>query len=370
MKILIVIRSLACGGAEKQAIMDANALNRRGHRLTVAFHQGGELVKLLDPGISIYRIHSANLLWAFAQLGSHFLFHRYDIIHAHMCWAERIAAFSGRMFGQPIILNEHSPAFFRRWYHRFLLRLVALSADRIITCCEATRNDQLSEGIKPEKLVTIFNSFDPALTVLVVENQKEEPEENEIEKDNRNIGNNSFTVGFTGRFSPVKRLGLYIPLALRLRDVIPGIRFVLVGDGRDRGKIEAAIRAHHLDDLFVLPGFVLQPWLYLETFDIFFLPSRIEAFSVALLEAGALAIPSIAFAVGGNPELIQNGVTGCLLPDHDISAVAETIIDLYRNPDKRARIGTNAQRFVTETFSIETRIDRLERLYAQRRSQE
>jgi len=346
MKILIVIYSLGYGGAEKQAVVDANALHQRGYEVTVAFHKDGDLSKLLDKHIAIYKIHCKNIVIASLQMFFHFIFHRYHIIHAHMFWAEKAAGLSGKLTRHKVIFNEHGLGLWRKWYHRFIMRTISMAAYKIINSCDATRNNRLTlERIKPGKLLTVYNSFD--IPVQPVGNKK----------------NNPFTIGFIGRFDPVKRLEFYIPLAKLLRDTIPGVKFVLVGDGPERGELEKSIKQNNLESHFTLTGYVLEPRNYLKDFDVFFMPSRREAFSVALLEAGALGVPSIAFKVGGNPEIIKDGVTGFIIGNHDIEAVAAKVIYLYQNPGEIIKFGQNAHQFVTGMFSVEKRIECLEKVY-------
>jgi glycosyltransferase involved in cell wall biosynthesis len=96
---------------------------------------------------------------------------------------------------------------------------------------------------------------------------------------------------------------------------------------------------------------------------VFVLPSRIEGFSVALLEAEASGIPAIAFDVGGNAEIIKNNITGFLLPDLNIDILVEKIIYLYENPQKRKEMGNEARNYIKSNFSNELRIKKLEKLY-------
>lgn len=347
MKILIVINSLGYGGAEKQAVVDANALYKRGHDVTLAFQKNGELSKLLNKNISLYKIRWKNIILSCLQMISHFLLHRYQIIHAHMFWAEKIAAFAGRIFKQKIIMNEHGLGVWRKWYHRILMKTISISAHKIINCCDATKKNRLTlEKIKPGKLITIYNSID-------INRKKTLPGEK----------NSRFTVGFVGRFDPVKRLEFYITLAKLLKRKIPDVKFVLVGDGPERENFEELVKQNHLENNFTLTGFVLEPWNYLENFDVFFMPSKREAFSIALLEAGAFSVPAIAFDVGGNAELIKDGATGYIIRNERIEEVADKVFYLYENPQEKIKLGNNAYWFVTGNFSVRQRIDRLEVVY-------
>jgi len=358
MKILIAVYSLTYGGAEKQAVVDANALQERGHQVAVAFYKNGELSKLLHKDIKLYKVHAKNVVLAGIQLFFHTLFHRYDVLHAHMFWAEKITA-AGRLLGQRVIMNEHGLGVWRKWHHSLVMRMISRGAHMVINSCDATKDNRVKiDRLKTTKLMTVYNSFEIDSAEIDAQRKKEK------EENNRNH-NGSFTVGFVGRFDPVKRLQFYIPLAKILRGTIPSIKFLLVGDGTDREELEALVKKEGLEKHFHFPGFILGPGKYLCRCDAFFMPSKREAFSIALLEAGAYSLPAIAFKVGGNAELIKDGETGFIVPDEDIEAAAAKLIYLYENPFEREKIGRQAHQHVTETFSIKNRTDQLEKLFTQ-----
>ena len=347
MKILIVVYSLAYGGAEKQVVVDANALREYGHQVTVAYFKHGELTKLLHQDITLYKLRSKNAGLAALQLFFHCVSHRYHVVHAHMFWAEKISA-PGWLLGQRIIMNEHGLGVWRKWHHSLLMRIISRLAHLVVNSCDATKNNRVTiDRLKPKKLMTLYNSF----------------ETNNPNSEAKKRNNHPFTVGFVGRFDPVKRLEFYLPLAQLLKHSIPGVKFVLVGDGDKREELEKQVNEAGLQDYFHFPGYVLDPGRYLSHFDAFFMPSLREAFSIALLEAGAYEVPAVAFNVGGNPELIKDNETGFIVENNDIEAAAATIHWLYRNPEEKIRIGRDARRFVTETFSVKQRLQHLGRIY-------
>ena len=352
MNILILINSLKYGGAEKQAVRDANSLLQRGHKLTIAFHQSGDLCNLLNKEVKQYRIKSRNEILASFQLLWHLIFNKYDIIHSHMFWAEKVSSLSGKLTGHKVILNEHGLGLWRKWYHIFIMKFISLFADKIINSCDATKSIRRDrEKLNKNKLLTIYNSFE-----LNIDEYKEKFPEFLLNK-------NSFIIGFVGRFNKVKRLEIFIKLAKRLEKKLSNFKIVLVGDGPEKVKLVKLIEKHKLESLFILPGFITNISNYYKSFNVFVLPSIREANSVALLEASSLKIPCIAFDVGGNSEIIQNNVTGFIIPDNEIDLLVEKILFLYNNSEKREKIGDVAGEFVNFNFSIERRIKKLEALY-------
>lgn len=351
-KIFIIIYSLTTGGAEKQAIVDANALLKRGHDVTVGYAKDGNLRSLLNSDVKLLKIITKMEICASMQVLIHFLKNNYDIVHAHMFWGEKVAAIPAKLTKCKLYFNEHGLGIWRKWYHTAIMRFISLFADKIINSCNATKNNRIKlDKIPQKKLITIYNSFD--LEKHKIENMK--------------ISKKKFTIGFLGRFHSVKRIPLFLRLADLLKDKIDNFEFVLVGDGEEKDNIIKELKEKYIDKYFVMPGFIINPIQYIKQFDIFFLPSEREAFSVALLEVSSQSIPSIVFDVGGNGEIIKDGETGFVLKNNDIQGAFEKILFLYSNPDVKNQMGHKAMEFVIKNFSVEKRITKLEKLYSEKK---
>lgn len=145
----------------------------------------------------------------------------------------------------------------------------------------------------------------------------------------------------------------------------PAARLVIVGEGPQRAEYEALVRELGLAGRVELPGWV-DPGAIPETyrsFDVFVAPSRLEAFGVAVLEAAASGLPSVVSRVGGLPEVVQDGVTGLLVPPEDPEALAQALDELLRDPERRRRMGEAARHFVESRYRWEDTAERMERLY-------
>jgi glycosyltransferase involved in cell wall biosynthesis len=353
MKILIIVNTLHHGGAERQAVIDANALTCRGHQVTIGYNKKGDLINLLSDDVKKYHIKPKNVFLAMPGLFLHLFLNKYDIIHCHMFWAEKVCAIPGKITGHKVIFNEHGLGLWRKWYHILIMRFISQFADKIITSCQTNKNTRVNrEKLNKNKIVTIYNSFDTINS-----------EDNESERPDFLMDGKKFTIGFVGRFNAVKRLRTFIEIAEQLKNIISDFRIVLVGGGEERRDIEEEIAKRNLKKYFHFPGFVLNTGQYYKNFDVFILPSRIEAFSIALLEAGSFGVPAIAFNVGGNCEIIQDGVTGYIISDNDFGQLLEKINYLYKNHDKRIKMGTAAQDLIKKKFSILKRLNELENIY-------
>jgi glycosyltransferase involved in cell wall biosynthesis len=139
----------------------------------------------------------------------------------------------------------------------------------------------------------------------------------------------------------------------------PDIHFVLVGSGRDELRIRDAAR--DLDNLS-FTGWVDNVGDYLAAFDLFVLPSLREGLGSILVDAMQFGLPIVASAVGGIPDVVEEGKTGLLVPARDADSLAEAIIRLYTDAEMRNAM-SNAARRRAENYYPESMIERYWRLY-------
>ena len=125
-------------------------------------------------------------------------------------------------------------------------------------------------------------------------------------------------------------------------DAMPEARLVLVGDGPERGALEATIAAFGMTASVDLRGRVAEIWPHLADADVFVLASPAEALGIAIMEAMAAGLPVVATDVGGIPELVTPGVTGELFDVRDHRALADRLIALLRSPERRTDMSAAA----------------------------
>ena len=132
---------------------------------------------------------------------------------------------------------------------------------------------------------------------------------------------------------------------------VPEACCVIAGDGPERQRIEEQIRLSALGGRIVLAGFREDAIAIIGAADLFVLPSRAEPFGLVLLEAMSLGKPVIAVAAGGPKQIVNDGVTGFLVPPRDSVALAGAIVDLLRDPTRRASMGEEAWLRFTREFT-------------------
>jgi glycosyltransferase involved in cell wall biosynthesis len=143
----------------------------------------------------------------------------------------------------------------------------------------------------------------------------------------------------------------------------PDARFLIVGDGPRRRDFEAYAERNGYRDRAIFTGFRLDVPEILKEISVSVLPSLSEGLSNTLIESMAAGVPVIATRVGGNPEIVEDGVTGLLAPPRDVGALAHAITMLLQNPERAEIMGKAGRDRIARAFSLDRAIDETQRLY-------
>jgi sugar transferase (PEP-CTERM/EpsH1 system associated) len=241
----------------------------------------------------------------------------------------------------------------RRAFSPFVTRYVALSPD-----LETYLREQV--GIAANRIEQIYNGVDtirfhPTITARAP-----------IEGCPFNDADH-WLVGTVGRMETVKdpiNLARAFARAVQLdREARRRMRLVLVGEGRLRPQVEALLAEAGVRDLAWVAGERADVASMLQGLDCFVLPSLAEGVSNTILEAMATALPVVATRVGANGELVEDGVTGRLVPAADSDALAHAMIDYFRDPSMARGHGLAGRQIAERRFSLERMVEAYQRLY-------
>jgi sugar transferase (PEP-CTERM/EpsH1 system associated) len=176
-----------------------------------------------------------------------------------------------------------------------------------------------------------------------------------------------FVVGTVGRMASIKNQTLLARAFAQAIREHPELRaevgLVMVGDGTLRRECAEVLALEGLSDLSWLPGERDDVARLMRSFNLFVLPSVAEGISNTILEAMASSLPVIATRVGGNPELVEEGVTGELIPAGDRTALADAIRFYVCDREAARRHGRNGRLRVEREFSVEMMVKRYQGLY-------
>jgi L-malate glycosyltransferase len=154
--------------------------------------------------------------------------------------------------------------------------------------------------------------------------------------------NNEPILMHLSNFRPVKRISDAVEIFALVRAKMPA-KLVLIGDGPDRGAAEYLVRKKKLQKEVFFLGKQDQVYKFLSCADLFLLPSQLESFGLAALEAMACEVPVIATNVGGIPEVIEHNVDGFLVEPGDVKTAAIYAIDLLSRSDRGREFGQRAR---------------------------
>jgi len=163
-------------------------------------------------------------------------------------------------------------------------------------------------------------------------------------------------------FRPVKRITDTVETFALVRAKMPA-KLVLIGDGPDRGAAEYLVRKKKLQKDVHFLGKQDQVYRLLSEADLFLLPSQLESFGLAALEAMACEVPVIATNVGGVPEVVEHGVDGFLVEPQDVAAAARYAIDVLSRADRGREMGKLARASAKKKFCANDVIPAYERYY-------
>jgi colanic acid/amylovoran biosynthesis glycosyltransferase len=277
-----------------------------------------------------------------------------QVIHAHFATepaacARELAERSGASF----TFTAHGYDIYRRPPPDFAQR--AAAADAVITVSQANAQYIVKTfGLHPSRLRIIpcgvdIDRFRPVAA-----------------RDRGLVGEPPLVV-CVARLVAVKNLGLLLEACADLLG--RGVRFrcVIVGDGKLRHELEATHTRLGLDGTVKLVGpmeqsDVLRWW---QRAAVAVLTSDREGMPVSLMEAAACGVPAVATAVGGIPELVEDGVTGLLAPRGDRAALVAALERLLRHADVAAQMGKAARRRAVKRFSIRQQVDMLTQLWTE-----
>jgi glycosyltransferase involved in cell wall biosynthesis len=220
--------------------------------------------------------------------------------------------------------------------------------DCIIAISESIRRQLETSGIPPRRIQVVYEGLDLG------------PPPSRAARG----GARPMVVGTVAHLSAEKGHRTLVEAAALIPRVHERLRFVIVGDGVCREPLERRVQALGLADCFEFAGFRTDTARWLESFDIFVLPSLSEGLSSAILSAMAAGLPVVATDVGGIPELVEPGENGILVPPSDPRTLAEAITFMAEHPEEARRMGASGRRRVEESFTLERKITETEQICA------
>lgn len=367
MKILQLSSARTFGGGERHFADLSNALAARGHDVYAALSPASplreRLARIPDANIITPTLRNALDLVSALQLARFIRDHRIEIVHAHLARDYPLAAYAARRAGGrvPFILTRHVPFALNR-LHKFTLANVA----RVIAVSEGVARGLRARRIFPgEKIRVIPNG----ISVAQLDDALKDFDRARFRRT-LPASAAALLVGMVGELSPVKGQEEFVRAAATIirRENFTRAQFLIIGEDKStraptRTLLEKLIAEHELQARVLLLGHAFELTPLISSLDLYVSASRAEAFGLATLEALMCGVATVATATDGSRELIEDGVTGNLVPVGDADALADAILQLLQNDAERARISERARESSRARFSLELMVEATEKVY-------
>lgn len=295
---------------------------------------------------------------AFVQLLLLLRRERYGVVHTYTATPGFLGRIAARLVGVPVIVHHQagwtvsefsSPV--QRVLYTPLEYLAVLASSKSICVSHAVATQARQLHIAPRhKLVTICNGIEPKSFIAATQDGSREALRQELD-----IPSGHLVIGNTSRLAPQKDNATLIKAMVPLRSMLKDVPFILLlaGDGPDRQKLENLVHSLDLREHVRLLGFRTDIPAFLAGLDIFASASLWEGLSISLLEAMAAAKPIVATSILPNAELIENEVTGLLIPPKSAGRIAEAITHFVREPELAQHCAVAARQRVLECFTLD-----------------
>ena len=362
--IVHVVDSLEYGGLERVVTDLAIEQKARGHDVRVfsILRTGGFIDALEEAGIpvTVGAKRRTMDLGVVRRLRELVLADGVHVVHAHNFvpnyYAAAATLFAAR---RPVLVNTCHNMGSRlagrklRWLYRGSLAATA----RIALVGEMVRDQLVGARIVPAgRATTVFNGIPVA---------KFEPDAARRARVREALGIAPDTVllGCVGRLVALKNHRFLIEQMPALSRDCPDLALAVVGGGPLEDELRARVAELGLGGRVRILGARTDTDGLLSAMDVFVLPSETEGISIALLEACAAGLPVVATAVGGNPEIVDDGVTGRLYAAGDAGSLGRILRELAGDAGERQRLGRAAQAWVAEHGSVAAMQCRYQALY-------
>jgi glycosyltransferase involved in cell wall biosynthesis len=369
-RVVTLIDGLDDGGAEKFALLVAKHLDPERFESTLSVSRWRPSTAL-DPSTSrtLEQLAESKVgflplgrqakidVWVWARLERFLRREQVDILHAHKFGSNVWGTLMGRIARVPVIVaHEHSWSYEGQALRRFLDRqLVARGADRLVAI---SREDQ-------RRMVEVEH-IDPARTLFIPIGLPTLPRvAGHDVRAQLGIQLGKPVIGCVALLRPQKAHHVLLRATALLVREWPDIQVLLVGDGPERQALERLARELGVDQAVRFLGYRNDISDVLTALDVAVSCSDFEGSPAAILEYMDAALPVVATAVGGVPDLIEPGVQGLLVPPQDPTALAGAIAEVLRDPARRRAMGASGRERRHAEFGIDAFMQRLEGLYVE-----
>lgn len=351
--ILLVVPRLNIGGAESYVAEVARSLKQQGWNVYTASGGGMLAQQLCAEGIKHFFVPIRFNKYLAAFLLSRIVKkHHIDIVHANSEAAGIAAVLTRSCLGVdvPIIYTAHGimPSKVKKYINQ---------CDAIVSVSRFSREQAVKEGFDAQKIEVIYNGID-------TEKFRPGRQDGALLRQKYGIPHDAFTMIITSRIKNLRNKGhKHLLDIMHHYEKASSWHLIIIGKGRGMTDLRHLIKKYGLENRVHLLGHKNDVENYLDMADAVVLPSYFETFGLVLAEGMAMAKPAAAFAVGGIPEVIDDGRTGFLAPMGDDKALFDKLNFLAEHRDICRQMGQAAREKIKADFSKEMMMEKLLKVY-------
>ncbi len=359
-KLLFVIDELDIGGTEQQILELSRGLDPSRFTPTVCcFRHGRQAQEIEAAGVRVVHLPKRgkvdpSLPFRLVRL---MRAEHYDIVQTYLWTANTWARLAALVARVPVILaSERNVDIWEERYKRVIGGQLARPTRKVIANSEAVRDYLLSRGgLAPERVVTIYNGVDFERFSDGIDPA--------IRRNELGVPADAVFAVCVARVEAAKDHDTLLEALALAAPRTPNLHLAIVGDGKLRARLEAKAAELGLAERVHFAGFRIDAAAWLASADLSLLSSVKEGLSNTVIESMAAGKAVVATSVGGNPEVVVDGVTGFLVPPRRPDLLAERITTVVTDPALRQRMAEAGRRRVHEMFSVPRMVERTQALY-------
>ncbi|NLG89506.1 MAG: polysaccharide pyruvyl transferase CsaB [Clostridiaceae bacterium] len=354
MKVLHLIGGGDVGGAKSHVLSLVRQLSNHITVKLISLRPGPFADDAKAMGIDTIVVRSGNILRDIKTVIRLIQSEGYDILHTHGAKANMIGVFAKRHTGIPVVSTVHSD--YRLDYLHSILKmytfgLINTVALRLIDYYIGVSNNYkemlIRRGFPAHRIYTVYNGipFDNSIDIM--------PKADFARKYGIELNDDDVVVGILARLHPVKGHTVFLDAAEKVLKKFPRTKFLIGGPGDElRPALEKKARQLGISENVFFLGAVAENYSFLAHIDINVLTSYSESFPYAILEGARMKKATVSSKVGGLEDLFVQGENGFLYTPGDSDALAEHLITLIGDPDKRKVMGEKLYEAARYNFSL------------------
>ena len=359
-KVMILITQLGYGGAQKLVFDFVRTFSGKEFSIKIGMWGGRKdtYKDFQDLGVEVIDFGGKSKfdLIAFWRLFQYLKYNNIDILHTHLPYSHIVGRLAARLAGvtriistlQNVYQSQHTVSrLVDRWTVGFSDIVTAVSQgveESYFKSSEVFTTEALYQG---KTHFTIYNGVDICKVDQALNNTNKEKKLASL-----NLSSDNLNIVCAARLHPNKGHTYLLNAIAKLAHQFPKIHFLFLGDGPLETTLKNQAQQLIIDNYITFLGYRKDVYEIFKAVDVFILPSINEGLPISVVEAMAASLPVIATKIPGVQEVVEDNMTGWLVPPADANALAQTIEKLLMFPEKLDEFAKNGRIRAEERFSI------------------